>query len=953
MNVVTFVIQDDPSCTVLRSSLIDSTVKDTLPQKPSISINKKKFSSTMVLSGSTTNRRASSSISNLLIRLSLFVVLGIIYLVTITKAPSEDNHHWSPPFLDWILHPAHDTPPSAGTKNLVVPNGAGDGMMAPTVMNVPKLQSKLKLNKMGSTQHVGMMVDAGRHYFPIDWLESLLDYMAGLGFNLLHLRLSDDQAFAFESKSHPEMAVPAPFANNQVYSVADLTKLVAYAKKLGITIVPELNVPGHAASWHHIPGLIMPCPRFICTYGYAIPLNIASPKLMPLLKDILTEFKSIFGTDYLHLGGDELEQAEGCYEELEKELPDYAAFEESLEALVHELGFKNVIRWERSGSKGNSTVSEVKRAGDITQYWVKSIGDYAELPSNSFSSASLYMDVNEDENGYKIYSEVRKTTQKKPQGLIVGTFELGTDWWMDRNVFGRMIAVSMGLMEKTYNDEANFLEEYEKQCSTLLGENHDICQRKGEPLVTYHQWRGEEWDKRFTQWKIQVCTRVTEPLEARTMRTVNPLTDGFNTRQAEEIALARKIFIKRLQKRQIKKMPAEIFVKNQYGKLKANSEAYVYPPRVNRQSLFKHRVGHTGVTVDLSRYFFPMERLHELVQRLSHLGFNTLHLRLVDDFSFAVKTKGHPDVAWASRQGGNVYTYSGFRELVAFGHEVSVEIIPEVNMVSRAGGWFAAGFVAPCPNHICEQGYGIPLNLTNVPLMAVVSNVLEELRLTFNSPFLHLGYDERAESLPCLEEAGIAVDFDEVEKKVTALLAVLDIPPSLILRWQTSDEHKSVRRRAGAITHYQSTDPPKDVANPFFVSTDLRFDRRNDDAYEIYRQSREYAEHDQVLGVLAGTLEMSPQAWNGRNVEGKLIAVALGLSSLKELNEDEFKAAYTKACGDLNIQGDIAKLFGKARWSEDRWQEELISERGRRTNSTCARMTGQTQSRKMKDEVLG
>jgi hypothetical protein len=41
--------------------------------------------------------------------------------------------------------------------------------------------------------------------------------------------------------------------------------------------------------------------------------------------------------------------------------------------------------------------------------------------------------------------------------------------------------------------------------------------------------------------------------------------------------------------------------------------------------------------------------------------------------------------------------------------------------VARSGGWFAAGFVSPCPNHICEKGFGIPLNLTNVPLMAVVS----------------------------------------------------------------------------------------------------------------------------------------------------------------------------------------------------------------------------------------
>jgi hypothetical protein len=238
--------------------------------------------------------------------------------------------------------------------------------------------------------------------------------------------------------------------------------------------------------------------------------------------------------------------------------------------------------------------------------------------------------------------------------------------------------------------------------------------------------------------------------------------------------------------------------------------------------------------------------------------------------------------------------------------------------------------------------------------MAVVSNIVEELRLVFNSPFFHFGYDERDESAPCLQEAQIKVDFDAVEKKLAALLAVLDIPLKLVMRWQTSeDKNDDVRLRAGAITHYQWTNPPKNASDPFFVSTDLQFNRQEDDGYQIYLKARAYGEYEMILGVLAGTMEISPKAWSGRNIEGKLIAMAVGLSTLPYLEEAEFEKVYEKTCSELNIQGDVVKLLGKSRWTTVRWEDQLKDDRGRRGNTTCTRMTGLTQSRKMKVETLG
>jgi hypothetical protein len=119
------------------------------------------------------------------------------------------------------------------------------------------------------------------------------------------------------------------------------------------------------------------------------------------------------------------------------------------------------------------------------------------------------------------------------------------------------------------------------------------------------------------------------------------------------------------------------------------------------------------------------------------------------------------------------------------------------------------------------------------------------------------------------------------------------------------------RIRAGAITHFQWTNPPKNVSEPFFVSIDLLFNRQDDDGYQIYLKARAYEEYQMILGVLAGTMEISPKAWSGRNIEGKLIAMAIGLSTMPDLEEAEFKKVYEKTCSELNIQGDVVKLLGR------------------------------------------
>jgi hypothetical protein len=90
----------------------------------------------------------------------------------------------------------------------------------------------------------GVLLDAGRHYFEIDWIKRMLDVLAVLQYNCLHFRLTDDQSFNVRLDSQPDLAHNVGlFGNNKTYTPTELRDIVAYAKTKNITIWPEINVP--------------------------------------------------------------------------------------------------------------------------------------------------------------------------------------------------------------------------------------------------------------------------------------------------------------------------------------------------------------------------------------------------------------------------------------------------------------------------------------------------------------------------------------------------------------------------------------------------------------------------------------------------------------------------------------------------------------------------------------
>jgi hexosaminidase len=165
----------------------------------------------------------------------------------------------------------------------------------------------------------GLMLDSARHYQSPEFIERFIDTMALHKLNTLQWHLTDDQAWRLEIKKYPRLAeiggwrAPAGAGRSRkiggIYTQDDVRRLVAYAAQRGITIVPEIEMPGHASA------AIVAYPQLASTddpprdvpadWGVYRNLYNVDESTFAFLEDVLTEVLAIFPSPYIHVGGDE------------------------------------------------------------------------------------------------------------------------------------------------------------------------------------------------------------------------------------------------------------------------------------------------------------------------------------------------------------------------------------------------------------------------------------------------------------------------------------------------------------------------------------------------------------------------------------------------------------------------------------------------------------------------
>ena len=158
----------------------------------------------------------------------------------------------------------------------------------------------------------GLMIDAGRHFQPLDVIERNLDGMEAVKLNVFHWHLSEDQGFRAESKIYPLLT--AKGSEGLYYTQAQMREVVQYARDRGIRVIPEFDMPCHTTSW------FVGYPNLASGKGpYRIETKwgVFDPAMDPtrestfhFLDKFIGEMTTVFPDLYFHVGGDECDGKE-------------------------------------------------------------------------------------------------------------------------------------------------------------------------------------------------------------------------------------------------------------------------------------------------------------------------------------------------------------------------------------------------------------------------------------------------------------------------------------------------------------------------------------------------------------------------------------------------------------------------------------------------------------------
>lgn len=173
----------------------------------------------------------------------------------------------------------------------------------------------------------GLMLDVSRHFYPLSFLKKYIDLMALYKLNTLHWHLTDGAGWRLEIKKFPELTSKAawrsyplwkdwwnkgrrylemgdPNASGGFYTQEEASELVAYAASKGISIIPEIEMPGHSEE------VLAVYPNLSCSgepYKNA-EFCIGNPETFTFLEEVLQEVIAIFPSTYIHIGGDEADK---------------------------------------------------------------------------------------------------------------------------------------------------------------------------------------------------------------------------------------------------------------------------------------------------------------------------------------------------------------------------------------------------------------------------------------------------------------------------------------------------------------------------------------------------------------------------------------------------------------------------------------------------------------------
>jgi len=185
----------------------------------------------------------------------------------------------------------------------------------------------------------GVMLDVARHFYPVSFIEKQLDLLSYYKINTFHWHLTDDQGWRIEIKRYPKLTSVGAWRTETdgtryggFYTQAQIREVVDYARQRNITVIPEIEMPGHSVA------AIAAYPELSCskqpatvptTWGVFKNIDcVGDEGTFTFLQNVLDEVLPLFPSKYVHIGGDEVPK---------DDWHDCA----SCQALMHKLGLKD------------------------------------------------------------------------------------------------------------------------------------------------------------------------------------------------------------------------------------------------------------------------------------------------------------------------------------------------------------------------------------------------------------------------------------------------------------------------------------------------------------------------------------------------------------------------------------------------------------------------------------
>ncbi|MEZ7944663.1 MAG: family 20 glycosylhydrolase [Flavobacteriaceae bacterium] len=377
----------------------------------------------------------------------------------------------------------------------------------------------LELQDEPQFKYRGMHLDVGRHFFSVDFIKKYIDLIARLKMNTFHWHLTEDQGWRIEIKKYPKLQEIAAFRNETLvghyndqphkfdgkkyggfYTQEQIKEVVAYANTRQVTIIPEIEMPGHSQA------AIAAYPALGCTgeqvkvatkWGVFDEVYCPKESTFKFLEDVIDEVVALFPGKYIHIGGDEApktnwKKCAHCQRLIkEKGLKDehglQSYFIARMEKYINTKG-KQIIGWDEileGGLAPNATVMSWRGTSGAVE--AAKEGHDVILTPGSHCYFDHYQSDNENEplaiGGFlpleKVYhfNPIPKELSDQEATYVLGaqgnvwTEYMQTEKQVEYMAFPRVVALSEVLWSspenKNYTDFINRLEQYQKRLDQL------------------------------------------------------------------------------------------------------------------------------------------------------------------------------------------------------------------------------------------------------------------------------------------------------------------------------------------------------------------------------------------------------------------------------------------------------------------------------------------------------